>query len=92
MKCKPCSRLRHCPVIIRQIDADIIEHVRPPLRRLVLHTHRRDDTDDDIGEHEEDARELQEVVESGERKVVLGREEEVNEQDHEEGEGYALYE
>lgn len=65
VKRKPRRRLGRRPIIIRQIHTDIIQHVRPRLRRHILHAHSRDDTDDDVGEDEDDPGELQQVVESG---------------------------
>lgn len=70
----PCSRLRRCPIVIRKIDADIVQHVRPFFRAGILNAHSRYDADDDIGENEKDAAQLKKIVELGEREVVLSGE------------------
>lgn len=59
----PCSRFRRRPIVIRKIDTDIIQHIRPFPRARILDLHGSYNTDNDIGEHEEDAAQLKEIVE-----------------------------
>lgn len=59
----PRSRFRRRPIVIRKIDTDIIQHVRPFPGARILNLHGRHNTDDDIREHEQDAAQLKEIVE-----------------------------